>query len=262
MNSALDIYKSIAAGSAQINPFSDYFQEDEDSMKTQKPIFEGKGITRDVHVQMPFSCDSNSRDQGCYARFPKDQIDMINHMEAEGIPSAYNNDMYDYSKGVFFDYSRDDYQKFGKFMTKCDPLKENTTECLSRIFECGGEEWEACSRYIDFCPSQQQSDVNTMCKYNLNNELIGKYVAPQITLARTQPFCKLNETTEECLSRYECTDTNCALETCKDDPNYVCKPSTGQRFFFSSPVPVTAAESPSVDVVSFDRSGVGEFFSK
>jgi hypothetical protein len=175
MNSALEIYKDISAGSAQINPFSDYFQETEDNMKTLKPIFDGRGITRDVHVQMPFSCDgSNPRDNGCNARFPRGQEDMIRQMEAEDIPGPYSSDMYDYSKGVFFDYSRQDYQKVEQFMTQCDPLKEDTTTCLERIFECGEDEWGRCSRYIDYCPGGN----NEICKYNLNNEIIKKYVLP------------------------------------------------------------------------------------
>lgn len=191
MNSALEIYKDIAAGSAQINPFSDYFQESEENMKTMGPIFEGRGITRDVHVQMPFSCGGGSggdpRDNGCNSRFPRGQETMIRQMEAEDIPGPYNDDMYDYSKGVFFDYARDDYKKVEQFMTKCDPLKEDTTKCLERIFECGEDEWEVCRRYIDYCPSHM-SETNEICKYNINNEIINKYVAPQINQPIASPI--------------------------------------------------------------------------
>lgn len=181
MNSALEIYKDIAAGSAQINPLSDFFQESENDMNTQKPIFEGRGFTRDVHVQMPFSCDGASRDNGCNSRFPKGQESMIKQMEAEDLPEAYSTDTYDYSKGVFFDYSRDDYQKVAQFTEKCDPLKENTTQCLERIFECGDQEWDVCSRYIDYCPGEQDSQSVDVCKYGLNNELIKRYAIPSFT---------------------------------------------------------------------------------
>lgn len=150
-------------------------------MNTQKPIFEGRGFTRDVHVQMPFSCDGASRDNGCNSRFPKGQESMIKQMEAEDLPEAYSTDTYDYSKGVFFDYSRDDYQKVAQFTEKCDPLKENTTQCLERIFECGDQEWDVCSRYIDYCPGEQDSQSVDVCKYGLNNELIKRYAIPSFT---------------------------------------------------------------------------------
>lgn len=91
----MDIYRDMAAGSAQINPLSDYFQESEERMNTMSPIFSGGGITRDIHARMmPFSCDENSDDRGCNAKFPKDQEDMIRQMDA---PIAYEND---YSKGI------------------------------------------------------------------------------------------------------------------------------------------------------------------
>jgi hypothetical protein len=269
MNSALEIYKDIEAGSARINPFSDYFQETEENMKTMKPIFEGRGITRDVHVQMPFSCadrtDGDPRDNGCNSRFPKGQESMIRQMEADDVPGAYSRDMYDYSKGVFFDYARDDYQKVEQFMTKCDPLKEDTTKCLERIFECGDTEWEVCRRYIDYCPSHVsgQQDTDEICKYNIDNDLIKKYIAPSISFAKTQPFCKIDERSEECLARYECApNEECDLRTCEDDPMYVCKGSspTVKRFFIGNSPVVPVASSP--DVLMFERRGIGEFFSK
>lgn len=268
MNSALEIYKDISAGSAQINPFSDYFQETEENMQNMKPIFEGRGITRDVHVQMPFSCadrtDGDPRDNGCNARFPKGQESMIRQLEADDVPSAYAKDAYDYSKGVFFDYSRDDYQKIAQFTEKCDPLKEDTTKCLERIFECGDDEWDVCMRYIDYCPSHVtgQQDTNEICKYNIDNELIKKYVAPSITYANTQPFCKIDERAEECLARYECGALNeeCDLRTCEDDPNYVCKGSSPsvKRFFNGTSA---VAFSPLPDVLMFERRGEGAYFA-
>lgn len=267
MNSAIEVYKGIAAGTAQINPFSDYFQETEENMKTMKPIFEGRGITRDIHVQMPFSCgdrtDGDPRDNGCNVRFPRDQEEFIRQMEAEDIPGPYRRDMYDYSKGVFFDYSRDDYKKVEQFVSQCDPLKEDTTKCLERVFECGDDEWETCRRYIDYCPGHMvgDQDTNEICKYSINNELIKKYVAPSIMFARTQPFCRLDERAEECLARYECgpNDDECDLRLCEDDPRYVCKGAGDKRFLLGGGSPVPIASSP--DVLMFQRRGVGEFFS-
>lgn len=256
LSSPLEIYKDISAGSAQINPFSDYFQESEDNMKNLGPIFGGRGITRDIHVQMPYSCDgrTSTQDNGCDSKLPRE----ASSMEAEDIPGPYSTETYDYSKGVFFDYSNQNYQKVEQFMQSCDPLKGDTNKCLENMFECGDDEWDVCKKYIDYCPGEEGSNV--ICKYNLNKELIKRYVAPQILKVRTQPFCKSGETSDDCLKRFGCTQTDaeCNLQICEDDPNYVCK-SNGQRFYNPSPVPVPVVEQ---DVVMFQKRGVGEFFSQ
>lgn len=231
INSALEIYKDISAGSAQINPLSDYFQESEDNMKTMSPIFEGKGITRDIHVQMPFSCAGKlpgTQDHGCDASLPSEAV----RMEAEDIPQPYMSDMYDYSKGVFFDYSKQDYQKVEQFMQSCDPLTEDTNTCLRRIFECGEDEWDVCKKYIDYCPGRSPGvqNTNVICKYNINKELIRQYVASPIQKATTQPFCEIGETPEQCAAR-----SSPAPE---------------------SPVPIVAADN-----LMFQRRGVGEFYA-
>jgi hypothetical protein len=173
-DSALDIYKDIASGTAQINPFSDYFQESELNMNTLKPIFEGRGITRDVHVQAPFSCEGASEnDIGCNSKFPEGQEELIQQMEAESIPGPYT-DKYDYSRGVFFDYSVEDYKKIEPFMKMCDPLIEDPEKCLQRIFECEGE-WSDCSKHINYCEDNKEGKI---CKYNINKELIQTYYIP------------------------------------------------------------------------------------
>jgi hypothetical protein len=43
-DSAIDVYRDMAQGSAQINPLSDFFQETETNMKSGKPVFEGDGF--------------------------------------------------------------------------------------------------------------------------------------------------------------------------------------------------------------------------
>lgn len=44
-DSAIDVYKEMAAGSAQVNAMSDFLQEKEDDMNTKKPYFEGVGYS-------------------------------------------------------------------------------------------------------------------------------------------------------------------------------------------------------------------------
>lgn len=103
----MDVYMDIAAGSAQVNAMSDFLQEDEKSMKTGSPIFTGKGITRDIHVQYPFSCEprlrgQNESDFGCDVKVPEGS----NMLDAEEpIQGFVPKDMYDYTKPVSYDYS-------------------------------------------------------------------------------------------------------------------------------------------------------------
>ena len=103
----MDIYRDIAAGSAQVNAMSDFLQEDEKSMKTGSPIFNGRGISRDVHVQYPFSCEprvrgQNESDFGCDVTLPKGS----EMLEAEDpIQGFIPKDLYDYTKPVNYDYS-------------------------------------------------------------------------------------------------------------------------------------------------------------
>lgn len=103
----MDIYNDIAAGTAQVNAMSDFLQENEKSMKTGSPIFTGKGITRDVHVQYPFSCEprlrgQNESDFGCDVKVPESTL----MMEADDPIQGFTpKDLYDYTKPVNFDYS-------------------------------------------------------------------------------------------------------------------------------------------------------------
>jgi hypothetical protein len=72
-DSALDVYKDMAAGTAQVNALADFLQEKEDDMKTIKPYFEGEGFSLDYVIPMH--------------------------------PAGDEFDSFDYSKPVEFDYS-------------------------------------------------------------------------------------------------------------------------------------------------------------
>lgn len=84
-DSALDVYKDMAAGTAQVNALADFLQESEDNMKTIKPYFEGEGYNLDYTIPMH--------------------------------PSGEEFDSYDYSKSVEYDYSNDDTSKYEKTST-------------------------------------------------------------------------------------------------------------------------------------------------
>jgi hypothetical protein len=51
-DSALDVYKDMAAGAAQVNALADFLQEKEDDMKSLKPYFEGEGYNLDYTLPM------------------------------------------------------------------------------------------------------------------------------------------------------------------------------------------------------------------
>lgn len=76
-DSAIDVYKEMAAGSAQVNAMSDFLQEKEDDMNTKKPYFEGVGYSLGY-----------------------------------GLPvfSLENQDKYDYKNPVNYDYSTNVYK--------------------------------------------------------------------------------------------------------------------------------------------------------
>lgn len=213
----------MAGGTAQINPFSEYFQESERDMKSNINIFEGNGISRGIHYRVPFSCEGkpdNVEDIGCDSKYIGSQ-----DMEAEGIPEGfYTGYSYDYSNDVFFDYSKNTRQNINTFMTLCDPLKENITKCKERIFECGQEPWKECVKRLKNCNEN-------VCKYeNDGNTLIKKFTPPPIKETNTKPLCTPGENTERCLKRVymcdpdrpwkECYDQ---LGPCPDDKEKTCK---------------------------------------
>ena len=256
MDSAIDIYKDMAGGTAQINPLSDFFQETEDNMKSNKPVFEGRGISREIHFQMPFSCaddpNMSKEDHGCNAKFRQGESDdMINQMEAEGFPSGYSaDDKYDYSKGVFFDYSIKNAKKVKDFMEACNPYTDKSAEaCLERVFECGAVPWEKCSEGISYCANHvPNTEVVKLCKYDLNNELIKEYLKPTQMYTRTRPFCRIGETPEACVLRYECgpDEESCSnLMTCTDDSDFTCKYTRTGEFIKRYYNPPTVSSSPS-----------------
>jgi hypothetical protein len=80
-DSAIDVYKDMAAGTAQINALADYLQEKEDDMKTLEPYFEGEGFNLDYSIPMH--------------------------------PAGDDFDDYDYSKPVDFDFSKDTSNQSG-----------------------------------------------------------------------------------------------------------------------------------------------------
>lgn len=173
----MEIYKDIAAGTAQINPLSDYFQESENDMKSMSPFFQGRGYSRPIHYQMPFSCKdkpSNVEDMGCDSSLNKNYD---TYMEAEDPPEGWVGPGYDYSTNVFFDYSTNREQNTNRFMTLCDPLNEDVEKCQKRIFECGeNETWGECVKKLKNCPGTNDGSV---CKYSSENKLIKKFTLPQ-----------------------------------------------------------------------------------
>jgi hypothetical protein len=95
-DSALDVYKDMAAGSAQINALADFLQEKEDDMKTIKPYFEGEGFNLDYVIPMH--------------------------------PAGDEFDSYDYSKPIEFDYAVSEQSPVAQ-----SPTVQYSVESLDRM---------------------------------------------------------------------------------------------------------------------------------
>lgn len=190
----MDVYKEMAGGTAQINPMSDFIQETEERMKTLKPYFEGTGTRLGLVLpSYPFG----------------------------------DEDMYDYTKDVYYDYSEQEAKKLEPYMTLCN-VGENTETCMKRIFECNPKEsWDDCNKKIKTCPGE--GEEIKLCKYE-NDILVGKYTRPPATLTSTQLVCKPEEEIESCLKRvYECDpdrpwrECDDSIMLCVDGSGSICK---------------------------------------
>lgn len=140
----MEVYRDMKGGSAQINPLSDFFQEPENTMKTNTDMFEGFGYN--LGFQLPLY------------EFDK-------------------SDAYDYSKPVNFDFSKQTTYETEKrstpYLSKCG-TNENSESCLKRIFECDpNKPWKECDDQIETCSDDPTGQ--TICKYDSNRRLIKKF---------------------------------------------------------------------------------------
>lgn len=143
--SPVDVYKSMAGGSAQINPLSDFLQESEQNMKSNVNIFTGSGYN--LGQELPY-------------------IELI------GPRDTFNNTFsVDTTMNV---KSESDLKK--PYKELCKP-GENNDSCLKRIFECDPDRpWKECSDKIE--PCRDEFTGQNMCKYNPDGSLIKRFLQP------------------------------------------------------------------------------------
>lgn len=142
--SAVALYKDMSAGTAQINPLSDFLQENEKNMKENPHLFVGEGYN--LGSGLP-----------------------LYDFEAK--------DVFDYSKPGNFDYSKQQTYETEKRLTpylpKCGTNEDSET-CLKRIFECDpNKSWKECDDQIETCSDDPTGQ--SVCKYDMNRKLIKKF---------------------------------------------------------------------------------------
>ncbi len=157
--SPVDVYKSMASGTAQINPMSDFLQESEQSMKSNVNVFSGVGFN--LGNELPY-------------------------IELDG-----PKDTFDYTSNVNVDYSIDTQKRLEPYKPLCT-TEENTESCLKRVFECDPDRpWKECDDKIQTCKDEPLGQ--NLCKYNQDGTLLKKYEALKTQIGKPEitPFVKI-----------------------------------------------------------------------
>jgi hypothetical protein len=143
--SATNVYTSMAGGTAQINPMSDFLQESEQIMKSNVSVFSGVGFN--LGDELPY-------------------IELIGP-----------KDTFDYTANVNYDYSTKrmvaTQKKLDPYTQLCKP-EETTANCLKRVFECDPDRpWRECDDKLQTCKDEPLGQ--NICKYNQDGTLLKKY---------------------------------------------------------------------------------------
>ena len=143
--SATDVYRSMAGGSAQVNAMSDYLQDSEQSMKSNVSMFNGTGF--------------NLGDELPYIELygPKDTFDYTANVNT------------DFSTGRMVATDK----RLDLYTQTCKP-EEKTADCLKRVFECDPDRpWRECDDQLKACEDDPLGQ--NICKYNKDGTLLKKY---------------------------------------------------------------------------------------
>lgn len=141
--SATDVYKSMAAGTAQVNAMSDFFQESENDTRRMSPMFKGTGFN--LGYELPY-------------------------IEIVGPKSEFNSSNVQ-EQTTYYNEAR-----IEPFMSLCKQ-GETTGTCMKRVFECDPDRpWKECNENLQTC----KDDIigNNICKYGSNGTLLKKYEPP------------------------------------------------------------------------------------
>ena len=141
----------MAGGSAQVNPLSDFFQETEQSMKSNVSIFNGSGFN--LGLELPY-------------------IELVGPRDTTSSNLVLETTSY-----------RSEEAKIEPFMSLCDS-DESTSTCMKRVFECDPDRpWKDCYDNLKTC-KDDPIGLNT-CKYTPDGStLLKKFEAPSTAISK------------------------------------------------------------------------------
>lgn len=140
--SATEVYKSMAGGSAQVNVMSDFLQESEQSMKSNVSVFSGVGYN--LGYELPY----------IELVGPKETTSNVNTVISTGIVVEPKKNL-------------------DLFTSLCKPEETNSV-CMKRVFECDPDRpWKECDDKIKVCKDEPLGQ--NLCKYNQDGTLLKKY---------------------------------------------------------------------------------------
>lgn len=159
--SATDVYKSMAGGTAQVNAMSDFLQEGEQSMKSNVTVFSGTGFN--LGSELPYI--------ELYG--PKDTFDYTSNVNA------------DLSTGRMVATEK----RLDPYTQACKP-EEKTADCLKRVFECDPDRpWRECDDKIQTCKDDPLGQ--NICKYNQDGTLLKKYEPLKTQIGEPSKFVRI-----------------------------------------------------------------------
>ena len=143
--SPTEVYKSMAGGTAQINPMSDFLQENEKIMKSNVTVFNGQGFN--LGSELPY----------IELVGPKDTT--TSNLNLETV--QYNSEA-----------------RIEPFMSLCKP-DESTSTCMKRVFECDPDRpWKECNTQLQSCKDDPIG--SNICKYTPDGStILKKFEAPK-----------------------------------------------------------------------------------
>lgn len=154
--SATEVYRSMAGGSAQVNVMSEFLQESEQSMKSNVSVFSGVGYN--LGSELPY-------------------IELIGP-----------KDSFDYTSNVNFDYSTkktvETQKRLDPYTSLCKP-EETNSACMKRVFECDPDRpWKECDDKLQTCKDDPLGQ--NLCKYNQDGTLLKKYESVKTQIGKPE----------------------------------------------------------------------------
>ncbi len=231
-DSAIDVYKDMAAGTAQINVLSDFFQEKESDMKSKKKLFEGDGFDRNFGYPIEGAMYDNSKPVDYDYSMTEEPMNMF-FTQRELIVKYIIQYYYPKAK-IIIGLDKDGVLEYPEL--DAPKIIDERIEKLIANTQVSSESKTMLNNMIDynieFDYNPYKSEIQSMYDYVLTqkipqedsgslNPLVDGYAvkmcAPDVdkfTCIKQIFGCDPNRPWSEC---------DAQLETCKDDPSKICK---------------------------------------